>query len=622
MLMKRFFYFAAAMLTALAVSCSKDEKDSPNGGTQESDVFVITSDKTFTVEASGASYTVTFTSTAPWTAVSNNESVATVSPSSGKAGENTVTVTVLPNKDNEEKEADIKIACGTYAADIVKVTQAAYFQGKKLSIESITYLGTRQYIYDADNYAYSDDVFGEYYIKASTADGDVVTLSVNAVPQEDPTASVPDGTYSVDASAKHPAETFTIKDSEGKVEYYTSVTVNGSESAVEDGEIVISSSKVGRNIAATLVCADEEVQYFFSGDFPEISSDSFGVEGGAFDQKDYYTHFTSKANQWNITLRLSEPLEGDDLGVRSINFTIYAAENAGINELPVGDLVYTSQEEKEGLDYASGTVDVNPGEFAFSSYLGVLNIKDEYGNFYSVTTDTAEDAVEQKLKVTKTGENTYTFDFQVPASFDYNGNTYRTVLKGTAENIYLPVTGEGSAGSDDGSAVFNTVMSPQYIGLWFGQPFLDEENPANSNPNNVIIAGFSQVNWLYEIYLAITPESSWEYTQNFSRYCNTPFITGTCSFDATAKAQKAIIPVKYNGNIYCYVKNTYTGTICPISGGSITEENGTVNFNLEAVNPKTKEKYTYTGGFASKLYYIRNNSAQASKITLYDPNAI
>ena len=116
------------LLSVVLVACSGEEKvnlpDEPE--TPEAEITLAEgTDKHPLLDASGGTVTLHFTSTADWKATVGNvraSSWITVSPTSGKAGEASATISVAANDGTDERTASVFLDCGDSRETIV-VTQ-------------------------------------------------------------------------------------------------------------------------------------------------------------------------------------------------------------------------------------------------------------------------------------------------------------------------------------------------------------------------------------------------------------------------------------------------------------------------------------------------------------------
>ena len=113
------------LLSVVLVACSGEEKvnlpDEPE--TPEAEITLAEgTDKHPLLDASGGTVTLHFTSTADWKATVGNvraSSWITVSPTSGKAGEASVTISVAANDGTDERTSSVFLDCGDSRETIV-----------------------------------------------------------------------------------------------------------------------------------------------------------------------------------------------------------------------------------------------------------------------------------------------------------------------------------------------------------------------------------------------------------------------------------------------------------------------------------------------------------------------
>ena len=148
-----------------------------------------------------------------------------------------------------------------------------------------------------------------------------------------------DGSYEVDATATNADKTFSIKTTDGHELYYTTILAGEKEISVIDGEINISTAEDGTvTITAILVDAAEALhRYSYQGKI-EVVDASYGgnAESPAF-YNTYNTYYTTKANEWDVQIYISEDGKKPEEYVRyaSIHFFGPAGETDG-KELPEG----------------------------------------------------------------------------------------------------------------------------------------------------------------------------------------------------------------------------------------------------------------------------------------------
>lgn len=121
---KTLFY----LMSVILVACGGEEKVNLPEEPETPEAEIILADGTDVyplLDASGGTVALHFTATADWSASVGNEravSWITVSPSSGKAGDASVTVTVASNEGTDERTASVFLECGDIRTTIV-VTQ-------------------------------------------------------------------------------------------------------------------------------------------------------------------------------------------------------------------------------------------------------------------------------------------------------------------------------------------------------------------------------------------------------------------------------------------------------------------------------------------------------------------
>ena len=118
-----------SLLLLLAVSCSDSDKELEEPTPPEPVVAGITfaedTDRQPLVGSAGGTLSIHFTATASWTASVGNSRAdgwISVSPTSGEAGEGSVTVTVASNEGTDERSASVFLVCGEEQETVV-VTQ-------------------------------------------------------------------------------------------------------------------------------------------------------------------------------------------------------------------------------------------------------------------------------------------------------------------------------------------------------------------------------------------------------------------------------------------------------------------------------------------------------------------
>ena len=125
--MKRIFALITAIVGLSACDKTLDKPDPINPITPDKDwiTFSPSANLSPVISADGGSVAVSFSAYGNWQLADNQQRVAewlTVSPSSGSKGDNTITITADANGTYDERNATVKLTCGTETKSIV-VTQ-------------------------------------------------------------------------------------------------------------------------------------------------------------------------------------------------------------------------------------------------------------------------------------------------------------------------------------------------------------------------------------------------------------------------------------------------------------------------------------------------------------------
>lgn len=490
---------------------------------------------------------------------------------------------------------------GSYKQDYV-VKQSTEYQ--VLSSAEGYHLGRVQRIYNSETWEYtSDNQFAVVLSDESTS----VTLVFN---EAETATEIAAGEYSVDATGEHKEYTFSLKTTDGNEKYYTGIVTSGSETTVYDGIVNVEVSDGSYTIVAQLSDAAETIHsYSYQGPI-SFEDKTFGAQIiGAEYSGIYNTYFTTKANAFNFPIYISKAAADGQAYLCYTYITLYTqAGDVDKTSLPEGTYTYEYPSEDESQTYNSGITNAKPGTFFISS--GNTDLE---GSSIEVA-----DGSVPELKITSKGNGFYDITLkgkfnEIQSTYDDDWNETRTVVStfdynGAFSDVYAKVSDGAVAPIPDGDDVFSSVLTANYVSMWFGDPF--------NTGDNFFVCGFMNVNNNYTVYLALNIKGDWTFEKNFGKkYCNTPFHTGTFNFSSTA-ADDAVMPIKYNGICYCFVQNGYTGTKMPISGGSVTFTDTSIEYNLKATSPVDGQTYSFTGSHAATFYYARDKSSDASRITL------
>lgn len=525
---------------------------------------------------------------------------------------------IKANASLEPREGTIVAKAGDAVYGLI-VKQYAEFT--KLAEASAECLGRTMKIYDTNEWAYLH--FNEFAIYLSDGDA-AVTLAINVAEDADITA-IPVGTFTVDATATHAENTFSIKPANGSENVYTTVVVKDSEIAIEDGEITISKEGNTYTIAAVLVDNHEnELRYSFIGEIASVADKTFGsyILGCSF-RDQYMTYFTTKANLWYMELPISKAPDASSKNINYVSFGVFGGTGTvDPTVIPVG--TFTFAEEAWSDDsvigaYANGNYLYKTGDLYSLSATEVIDAENTT-SWYATEGST--------VTISKNDNGTYKFVYDLKLASDVYDENYDFVetitgtYAATIDNVRTAFeevdTTSYSKPVPDGSANFTSVMSTQAVGLYFGNKAVFEAlaTPlAWSDAGSLVVMGFNYVNNNYTVYLALNV-SGWSFVKNFNtRYCNTPLPLVEYKFSSTV-ADDALLPIVYGTGSYCYVQNSYTGTKMPVTGGSVTLSNGTITYDLKATSPISKEEYSFTGSHGYSFYYARDNSTGAKNISL------
>ena len=511
-----------------------------------------------------------------------------------------VTFEVASNP-GKDRSGLVTVKVGEYAQNI-RINQYGYID---MTEASAIHLGTRQFIYDADN-GYTD--FAEYYLSFANENGEAMTLSLNAETPSSPLDAVPAGNYVVDASGKHASKTFTIASLDGSVKYYTSLTAGGEQKLIVDGTVSVAKSEDGTYtiIAGLYDEAGNIYRYRYIGVIAEIVDDSFGASATAAMDGQYETYFATKANRWTVTFHINQKNPDCEVYMNYFSVSLYTPSTSTAEDgLPVGTYTYAQPATNTDSKYAYGNLMAQPGDMTY--FYG----SDESGA-------TVEYLEGSTIEVVKNADGTYNFKLDLKAtSWEYDADRNQvTVVEEftyTAEfkEVYVEqVVSNTTQPTPDVDAEFNSVMSPQTVGMYYGDRW--------ETGGATFVVSFNYVNGIYMVYLALNQAASYTFEKNLKdRFCTTPIEEGTYTFSKTPKAgERSLLPVNMKTTSYCYVQNTYTGTKLPITGGSVTWENGVIKYDLEASDGDVKCKFT--GSHAATFYYAQDKSSSAANLNIVE----
>ena len=503
-----------------------------------------------------------------------------------------IVVHVSKNEDTDSRSGVFTVAAGNILQTF-NVLQASQYAAA--SNATALFLGNVQDMYDDQIYVFKD--FAQFAVQFATADGDV-TLALNVDPAIEDISKIPAGVYTMDETALHAPGTYSIQGVLHE-KYYTTVSAGGKDMNIIDGTVTVSESAGKPAIVAALV--DEfgvTHMYSFKGDLT-VTDASLGAQTYQADDYGLYnTYFSTKAAEVILGLHVNKPLPGSEHWFSYVQFHLFTPVANG--KLPAGRYTYEYPETDASLGYANGITVAHPGTFYLSS---IGKVDWESGVSYAVKEGTSP-----VLQITLQNDGLYTIAVDLDlvrteTIYDENSNPVSTTtsevpFKGTFKDVYVDALKDsGMHPKPDGAVNFSYVQnSNYYMPFWYGDAF--------STGCKAYTFGWNYVDGAYTVQIAVNvKDDDWVFTQNFSRYCNTPFKLGTFPFAATP-AEHTLIPVKN----YHHIKNTYTGHTYVIVGGSILMDDSSITYDLTVTyNGKT---FHVGGGHTAAMYYIRDYSSR------------
>lgn len=537
----------------------------------------------------------------------------TVLQAKAAPAEGVVKLQVEANTELGPRTGYFSIAAQGYVQTYELVQNAEYTampSVKASYIKNTQYIGAEYDIYP-DVFQYAVTLYDE------NNKNDYVVLALNTARPEDPTV-VPDGEYTVDATAEVLPGTFSIKSTDGNEKYYTTVVKNGQEILVEDGAVNVALEDGVYAITTQLVDgAGVEHRYSYEGAI-EVADEALAAAITVFNiPGQYNTYFTTKTNEWELTMNFSDVFEKDAPFISGAYIKLFTAE--GGNRLVPGKYKYEIPVEDETITYQNGKLVAHDHTFNMSVYDTTA-----YKEGYSVELSIKEGSVPE-FEVKDNGDGTY--DITLKASIERNVYTVAydeewNELKDLVESkeVVIDKVFEGVA---VGEAVSNYSLptpdgdmhvvsggtGPNYIGYYFG-------NQINSELS-IIAFGYTNLNSEHSLTLfANVGVNEWTYEKNFNnRFCSTPIPDGTYTFSKDASEVTTHSPLYYNSlTLSASFVNGYTGTRFIINGGSFSLENGNIVFNLTGKENKGDMVINITGGFPSTCYYLQDYHQRTVKV--------
>ena len=471
-----------------------------------------------------------------------------------------------------------------------KVTIAQKCKADYSGTTVVKYLGNKQCFYDDNTWTYT--TFGQYAMEFKSGE-ETIVLVLNNEGSSDHTACFHTGKYTLDEDVEHADNTFSVNTGSEKI--YTKIVAGTDTLDVVDGEINVAAENDTYTITGSLTDSKEKAhEVSFTGKVAVVDESAFATlgSGSVTSYGQYYTYFSTKANQWYITVYLSDPANGS-MNLVSLTFNLFGQADASVTEIPTGRYTWTEEPENDpDITYAEGKKKAQPGTFSFSASTqeqnyafadgGVLYIaKNDDGTYhFSIDITGYVMGYTEDWDYIKLSEGKYVNDFDVD-------------LGTISEPEVQPILDEDHVAE----YVMNTFLMPYY----FGQPF--------GNDISVVRGGWTNIdgNWTVQFMLGF--EGEYVITNTLqgrakNNYTDTEIPYGTYTFSTTA-GNMTILPAKLNGQNQSHITNSYTGTRFYIDGGSINLEKDKVTYALTGTSTSGKT-ISFTGSNSSKFYYGRN----------------
>ncbi len=444
------------------------------------------------------------------------------------------------------------------------------------------FLGNKQNMY---NSAAGWTEFAQFGIRFETQEG-IVTLALNVDPAIEDVTKVPAGTYTMDEQGTYAPNTFSVQSTDLNEKYYTTVNIVGKDMEIMGGTVTVTEDGGVYSIAAEFTDILGSTHFYkYNGELVATDA-SFGMRIYQADTRgQYYTYFTTQAYETVLGIQFSAPAPGAERYISYMSFSLYSAENDGY--LPTGTFTHAIPENDPNLSYANGILNAPAGTFQMT---GCENRKESYGDAsYTVKEGT------NTLEISKQDNGLYTFKF--------NMTIVRTPVEGSPEEIPFVATitdvyrgalgdlGVVVAPDIENPVIVNGGFNSMFAGQYFGDKFGDG--------GHLITAGWSMANdgTYYMNFLinlgstALTPTAgtiSAAYRDELGstpRYWRETMPDGTYTYsDTYDKDAKQLLHGYYSDSARGYVKNSYTGTVFHVNGGSITFSGGVPTFDFQAVS--------------------------------------
>ncbi len=501
-----------------------------------------------------------------------------------------IVVKVAANEELDSRAGSFTVAAGGNV-QTYNVQQASQYAAA--SSATALFLGNKQDMYDASSYIWQQ--FAQFAVQFATPEGDV-TLALNVDPEIEDVAKIPAGEYTMDETGEHAAGTYSIKNSNPAIRYYTTVKSGDKEMEIIDGTINVTENGGVYAIVAELTdLAGATHLYSYKGELA-ATDESFGINVySAKTRGQYYTYYTTKTYETILELQFNKPFPGADKYISYMTLNIFNLANDG--NLPTGKFTFAQPENDATLGYKNGILQAADGTFYMNS---CENRMEEWGS----ASYALKDGAENTLEITKQENGLYTFKFNmtvVRSSGEGDAATTEDIpLNTTISDVYCgQLSDMGMVPHPDGDFAFSSIMNSYYMPRWYGDAY-------NTGCKVFHQFGFNNVDNDYSIFLALNvKDDDWTFTNDMGNFCTTQFKVGTFTFSWTP-GENTLLPIKN----YHRIVNNYTGHTYIVNGGSITLTSDTISYDLTATYEG--QTFHFGGSHAAQLYYIRNNSTSAA----------
>ena len=439
----------------------------------------------------------------------------------------------------------------------------------------------------------------QFAVQFETPEG-LVSLALNVDPTIDDITKLPAGEYTMDETSQYVPGTFSLQSTGLHEKYYTTVTANGKDMEVVDGKVTVTENAGKYSIVAELTDIFFVTHlYSYQGDLV-ATDDSLGAR--PYEAKyrgQYYTYFTTKAEETVYCFQFNKALPGNDVWISYMYFNVFS--EPGNTDVPTGKFTYEVPVDNAELGYKTGITEARPGTFTVSSPGTPVY---EQGVSFGINT-----AVAPSFEIIKEEEGFYTLKIDVVITRTEGESSVDIPFKGTFNRVYIgELEDMGVRVVPDGDAVFeNGGMNSTTAGQYYGDIYNDG--------GHIVCGGCQTINTsAYEVYFTLNlgakalTATSGTISQKFRdelgatpRYSVENIPDGIYQYaEAYDKDALQLLPAFLTGTngpvSRAHVKNNYTGTVYHIIGGSITFAGGVPIFDLETVSEKGETAH-FTGSY-------------------------